>query len=240
MRCTIVAALFSATLLAAGVATYVHATTPSTTINACVHQGNDQLRIVPSGDSCANNETPLTWSITGPTGPVGPAGPIGPTGPTGPTGAIGATGPSGPAGSVGPAGAVGQAGPPGSVGPQGSQGATGAAGSNGAQGQAGPPGPAGSVGLVGVFNYCNHDFQCFVACPPGYMAMGGGGGPVQGTPSSPPTLASGGTSVLPNGNGYSPPIGQSLLYPNGWYIQFSVNANVDMYVEVSCAQLSSS
>ena len=63
-------------------------------IHACAMNGNGTLRLLRSGDTCAEKETPLVWSITGPQGPVGPQGP---RGPEGPPGADGAPGPAGPA-----------------------------------------------------------------------------------------------------------------------------------------------
>ncbi|HWN10606.1 MAG TPA: hypothetical protein VNO50_15310 [Pyrinomonadaceae bacterium] len=76
-------------------------------LEACINPGNGNMRLVSSTTACHNNETRVTWNITGPAGPAGPAGPIGPAGPTGATGA------TGPAGPVGPAGPAGPAGPPG-------------------------------------------------------------------------------------------------------------------------------
>jgi hypothetical protein len=51
------------------------------TIEACV-KSNGEVRIVDGAGDCKDNETPLSWNITGPVGPVGPAGPEGPSGPT--------------------------------------------------------------------------------------------------------------------------------------------------------------
>lgn len=72
-----------------------HAATPGV-LEACINGGNGGMRLVDSGQACHNNETRVSWSITGPAGPAGPVGPIGPTG------ATGATGPAGPAGPPGP------------------------------------------------------------------------------------------------------------------------------------------
>ena len=55
-------------------------------LEACVNPGNGMMRLVDSSTPCRNNESRVSWNITGPTGP------------TGPTGATGATGPAGPAG----------------------------------------------------------------------------------------------------------------------------------------------
>lgn len=83
-----------------------YAATPGV-LEACVNPGNGGLRLVDTGVPCHNNETRVSWNVTGPPGPEGPAGP------TGPTGATGATGPAGPTGPTGPTGATGPAGPPG-------------------------------------------------------------------------------------------------------------------------------
>jgi hypothetical protein len=102
------------------------ATTPGV-LEACVNPGNGNMRLVDSSTPCHNNESRVSWSITG---PAGPPGPTGPTGPTGPIGSAGATGPAGPTGPIGSAGATGPAGP------------TGATGTTGPAGPAGPPGPS--------------------------------------------------------------------------------------------------
>jgi hypothetical protein len=89
------------------------ASTPGV-LEACVNPGNGDLRLVDSSTPCHNNESRVSWSITGPVGPPGPTGPIGPTGPTGstgPAGPTGATGAAGAAGSIGPAGPAGPTGP---------------------------------------------------------------------------------------------------------------------------------
>ena len=93
-----------------------HAATPGV-LEACINGGNGGMRLVDAAEVCHNNETRVSWSITGPAGPAGPAGPVGPTGDTGsagPTGATGATGATGPAGPSGPAGPPGPSvgGPP--------------------------------------------------------------------------------------------------------------------------------
>src|SRR2546423_6357057 len=83
------------------------------------------LRIVPDGVSCVTstdprrNETPISWTQSGPSG------------------AIGNTGPSGPLGPIGPSGLVGTSGGPGSDGGPGNGGAGGAPGSPGAHGAPG-------------------------------------------------------------------------------------------------------
>ena len=73
----------------------LHAANAPGELEACVNPGNGNMRLVDSSTACHNNETRVTWNITG---PIGPAGPTGPTGPVGPAGATGATGPAGPPG----------------------------------------------------------------------------------------------------------------------------------------------
>jgi hypothetical protein len=67
----------------------LHAASTPGVLEACVNPGNGNMRLVDSGTACHNNETRVTWNITGPPGPAGP---------TGATGATGATGPAGPPG----------------------------------------------------------------------------------------------------------------------------------------------
>ena len=85
-------------------------------IFACVQNSSGTVRVVPQFVSCGNNESLVSWNVTGPPGPQGPVGPVGPTGMTGPQGPAGPVGPTGMTGSQGPAGAVG---PTGMTGPQG-------------------------------------------------------------------------------------------------------------------------
>jgi hypothetical protein len=91
---------------------------PSGVLEACINPGNGGMRLVAADEACHNNETRVSWNVTGPPGPVGPIGPTGPTGATGATGpagadgATGATGPAGPAGPAGPPGPSSSAGPP--------------------------------------------------------------------------------------------------------------------------------
>jgi type VI secretion system secreted protein Hcp len=68
----------------------------SNQINGCVNN-DGQLRVltVTGTDSCKKNESPLSWSITGPQGTPGAAGAQGPQGPSG------AQGPQGPPGETG-------------------------------------------------------------------------------------------------------------------------------------------
>ena len=88
----------------------LHAASSPGTLEACVNPGNGNMRLVDSSTQCHNNETRVSWNITGPAGPPGPSGPAGPTGATGPAGSTGATG---AAGAIGPIGPIGPAGPPG-------------------------------------------------------------------------------------------------------------------------------
>jgi hypothetical protein len=52
-------------------------------IHACYQDNNGNLRVIDTGQTCKNNESPLNWSQTGPQGPQGPVGPVGPQGPQG-------------------------------------------------------------------------------------------------------------------------------------------------------------
>ena len=138
----------------------------SNTVYACKKGNGDyyvtSVGVAPSAAAnnlCKNNETQVTWSMTGPQGQQGPqgaagsAGPAGPKGDTGYTGATGATGPAGPAGAAGPkgdTGATGAQGATGSTGPQGPQGPQGLAGIKGDTGASGPAGPAGPAGAQGA------------------------------------------------------------------------------------------
>lgn len=94
------------------IALHAAASSPGT-LEACVNPGNGNMRLVDSSTQCHNNETRVSWNITGPAGPPGPTGPAGPTGATGPAGPTGATGPAGPTGLTGATGPAGPAGPPG-------------------------------------------------------------------------------------------------------------------------------
>src|SRR5882672_5432930 len=75
------------------------ASTPGV-LEACVNPGNGNLRLVDSSTPCHNNESRVSWSITGPAGPPGPQGDPGPAGPPGSTGATGATGAPGAPGAT--------------------------------------------------------------------------------------------------------------------------------------------
>ena len=56
------------------------------TLEACINPGNGMMRLVDSSTPCHNNESRVSWNITGPAGPPGPQGDPGPAGPPGPTG----------------------------------------------------------------------------------------------------------------------------------------------------------
>lgn len=56
------------------------------TLEACINPGNGMMRLVDSSTACHDNESRVSWNITGPAGPPGPTGPTGPTGPAGPPG----------------------------------------------------------------------------------------------------------------------------------------------------------
>ncbi|HUS17869.1 MAG TPA: hypothetical protein VM536_22970 [Chloroflexia bacterium] len=108
-----------------GFATLVHASGESNRIHACLNNGNGTVYVVPAGQACGANQTPLDWNVEGPQGATGPAGPVGPQGLPG---AAGPQGPAGQDGAPGPAGAAGPQGVPGATGPTGPQGPQGPAG----------------------------------------------------------------------------------------------------------------
>ena len=93
--------------LAAGLAVGTIATaglqlaSESSTIYACRHIPNGQLRVVGGPSDCRKYEQLLSWNSTGPTGPPGATGPAGPAGPSGPAGLVGPPGPAGPPGPPG-------------------------------------------------------------------------------------------------------------------------------------------
>ncbi len=164
----------------------------SNTVSACAK--DNSVRIVAAQETCKNNETRVSWNVSGPQGPAGPAGPAGPQGAMGPqgfpglTGATGAMGATGASGAVGPAGAIGPPGPSGAVGATGPQGPIGLTGPAGAQGPVGPqgsPGPAGPSGSSG---------------PAGNNGTNGAQGP-QGVPG-PAGPAGPAASNCPVGTGY--------------------------------------
>lgn len=113
-------------IAAVSIGVAVHASIPGPTgaINGCIGN-NGVLRVIDSGGTCQQNETPISWNQIGPQGPAGPTGAIGSQGPAGPQGATGATGASGPQGPAGPAGPQGATGPQGPAGPAGANGVSG-------------------------------------------------------------------------------------------------------------------
>src|SRR5437868_550721 len=108
MKRSVIAGLAGVTLLVLAVPAFTWAMSSPGELEACINPGNGGMRLVDSSTACHNNETRVSWNITG------PAGPQGPIGPTGPDGATGATGPQGPAGPTGATGPIGPAGPAGS------------------------------------------------------------------------------------------------------------------------------
>jgi len=52
------------------------------TLEACINPGNGMMRLVDSSTACHDNESRVSWNITGPAGPPGPTGPAGPPGPS--------------------------------------------------------------------------------------------------------------------------------------------------------------
>lgn len=64
----------------------LHAASAPGVLEACINPGNGGMRLVDSSTACHNNETRVSWNITGPPGPQGDPGPAGPPGPTGPPG----------------------------------------------------------------------------------------------------------------------------------------------------------
>jgi len=120
-------------------------------IDACVGNGNGNLRLADGPGDCKRNETAISWNAAGPQGDPGPAGPAGPAGADGAAGPAGPAGPEGPAGPAGPAGPSGPTGATGATGPAGPAGPTGATGPAGPSGPSGPPGPAGGGAVTPVY-----------------------------------------------------------------------------------------
>ena len=81
----------STIVVALGVVAIAQAAIPDANgvIHGCYHQNSGDLRVVDKGIACANNETALSWSQTGPQGQQGPQGQPGPQGPQGPQGPAG-------------------------------------------------------------------------------------------------------------------------------------------------------
>jgi len=63
----------------------LHAASTPGTLEACINPGNGMMRLVDSSTACHNNETRVTWNITGPQGPPGQKGDPGDPGPPGPS-----------------------------------------------------------------------------------------------------------------------------------------------------------
>jgi hypothetical protein len=116
----------------AGAASVAYATTalssstPATTvIQACMKEGNGDLRILADGGECKKHEVAISWNVVGPRGAQGPQGIQGPQGLPGMQGLPGTNGtngvkgdpclPSNPA-CVGPKGDRGDVGPTGPAG----------------------------------------------------------------------------------------------------------------------------
>src|SRR5882724_3334686 len=107
---SVIAGLTAVALLVLTVPILTLATSSPSLLEACINPGNGGMRLVDSSTACHNNETRVSWNITGPAGPPGPTGAPGATGATGPAGAAGAPGATGPAGPAGPTGATGATG----------------------------------------------------------------------------------------------------------------------------------
>ncbi len=139
-----------AALALAGSFAYASIPDSDGTIHACLLKSLEQVRIIdPSEQQCRPNETPISWSQTGPTGATGPQGA---TGATGPQGATGATGPQGATGVTGPQGATGATGPQ------------------------GPPGGLNNVQVVSATATPSSSgfATVFINCPAGTRLTGGG------------------------------------------------------------------
>ena len=105
----VVAAVVAVGAIAVGTAAFA-AIPDSGVIHGCYKKNapsQGSLRVIDSGQSCSNNETPLNWNQQGPQGPMGPQGPAGPAGPTGPQGLQGVQGVQGVKGDKGDPGPAG-------------------------------------------------------------------------------------------------------------------------------------
>jgi len=90
-------------LVAVGAGTYAWAaSSDAQTLNACVDNGNGNVRLVAVAGACKKDEHAVSWNTTGPQGAAGPVGPAGAQGPAGKDGANGsaAANPDAAAGSV--------------------------------------------------------------------------------------------------------------------------------------------
>jgi hypothetical protein len=80
-RRTLVAAVATVALLAAGGIAYATIPDSAGVIHGCYQQATGALRVIDSAtESCRSTEAALSWNQTGPPGPQGPAGPAGPQG----------------------------------------------------------------------------------------------------------------------------------------------------------------
>jgi hypothetical protein len=73
----------------------------TTTLTACVKQGNGGMRLVGAATDCKNDESAVTWNVQGPKGDPGPQGPQGPPGDKGDKGDPGTPGTPGTNGTNG-------------------------------------------------------------------------------------------------------------------------------------------
>ena len=99
-------------LLLIPISQYAATSAPPGVLEACINPGNGGMRLVDSSQACHNNETRISWNVTGPPGPVGPAVLTNRCNRSDRPGrsyrrdrrhrATGATGPAGPAGPAGP------------------------------------------------------------------------------------------------------------------------------------------
>lgn len=102
----ILLAVLAVAAMAAGVG---YATTALTGIpdengvfHACVNNPSGEVKLVSSGEACAENASAVWWNQTGPPGPAGAQGPQGAQGPPGEPGPQGVPGLPGPPGPPGP------------------------------------------------------------------------------------------------------------------------------------------
>jgi len=86
VRRTLIGSFVAVALLVLTVPIAKLATSTPGVLEACVNPGNGNMRLVDSGTACHDNETRVSWNITGPAGPPGPTGDTGPAGPPGPPG----------------------------------------------------------------------------------------------------------------------------------------------------------
>ena len=77
------------TLFMFGLMLAVPASAQAEEIHGCVKGKKGKLRIVAEGVACKKKETPISWSVAGPTGEKGEPGEDGAKGDTGATGATG-------------------------------------------------------------------------------------------------------------------------------------------------------